>query len=126
MKQLLFGIGLLLLLLVGGLLSSFGVRWVQAPIASQLEEAAEAGFLENWAEAEARFAAARSRWKRYNSVLASIADHGPMEEIDCLFGELEFYIRSRDPVLFAGLCSRLSQLAQALGETHLLRWWNLL
>lgn len=126
MKQLWFGIGLLVLLLVGGIFSSFFIQQTQSPISAQLDRAADAGFLEKWEEAQQRFSSAQTRWEKHKKVLAAIADHGPMEEIDCLFEELEFYIRAEESAMFAGLCSRLSQLFRSLAESNLLSWWNLL
>lgn len=126
MKQLWPGLLLLTLLLVAGIFSSLGVRWVQAPISSQLEQAAQAGFSQDWDQVEALSAAAQARWEAYRSALASIADHGPMEEIDGLFGELNIYKRAKDPVLFSSLCSRLSLLTRQIGESYALNWQNLL
>ena len=126
MKQIWFGALLLIALLLAGIVSSLGIRWVQDPIASQLEQAAQAGFCENWDRADTLCAAAHTRWETYRNALATVADHEPMEEIDSLFGELELYRRARDPVLFSGLCQRLCLLTRAVGEAHSLSWWNLL
>ncbi len=126
MKQLWFGALLLIGLLIAGFGTSFGVRWVQEPITAQLEQAAQAGFREDWEQADALFTAAHARWEKYRSALATISDHGPMEEIDSLFGELEFYRKAADPIQFPALCKRLSQLTQAIGEALYLNWQNLL
>lgn len=126
MKQLWLGILLLTVLLAAGLFSAFCVRWVQEPISLQLEQAAQAGFSENWEDAEKLSTAAQARWETYRNALASITDHRPMEEIDSLFGELESYQKAKDPVQFSSLCQRLSLLTKAVGEAHSLSWWNLL
>lgn len=126
MKHLIFSIALLLMLLAAGIFSSLRVQWVQEPIATQLEQAAQAGFSENWELAGSLFEKAQTRWNTYRNALATVTDHGPMEEIDSLFDELEFYRRAKDPVLFSSLCGRLSQLAEAVGESLRFSWWNLL
>lgn len=126
MKQLLFAIFLLILLLAVGVATMLGVRWVQAPISAQLEQAAQAGFSEDWSEAEKLCSAAQARWETYRDALAAFTDHRPMEEIDGLFGELESYKNAKDPVLFSSLCRRLSLLTQAIGEAQALSWWSLL
>ena len=126
MKHLVFSISLLLALLALGIFTSLGVQWVQEPIADQLEQAANAGFAENWEMAGSLFEKAQDRWETYRNALATIADHGPMEEIDSLFDELEFYRQAKDPALFSSLCNRLSQLAEAIGESLSFSWWNLL
>ena len=48
MKPFAFPLLLLAALLIGGIVSSSWVRWVQEPITDGLEQAAEAGALENW------------------------------------------------------------------------------
>jgi hypothetical protein len=126
MKQLWFGALLLIVLLLAGFASSVGIRWVQDPISSQLEQAAAAGFSEDWEQAEALFAAAQARWKTYRTLLSSISDHAPMDKIDGLFEELEIYKQARYPVLFSALCKQLSLLTRTIGEAHRLNWWNLL
>ena len=126
MKQFWIGILFLAVLLVGGIVSCAGVRWVQEPIADQLTQAAQAGFSENWELAEDLLEKAKTRWETYRNALATISDHGPMEEIDSLFGELEIYRLAQNPTLFSGLCSRLSLLCRAIAESLSLSWWNLL
>ena len=126
MKHLWIGISLLLCLLVAGFFSSYGVQQVQKPLTAQLEQAAEASFREDWDRAEELFAAARTRWEQYRKFLAAFVEHEPMEQIDSLFRELALYQKAKDFVLFAGVCRRLSQLTEAIGEAHRLSWWNLL
>ena len=126
MKQFWIAILFLAVLLVGGIVSCVGVRRVQEPIVNHLEQAAQAGFSENWELAEDLLEKAKTRWETYRNALATISDHGPMEEIDSLFGELEIYRLAQNPTLFAGLCSRLSLLCRAIAESLSLSWWNLL
>lgn len=126
MKHLFTGALLLVCLLVAGAFSSYGVQQAQAPITAQLEQAAQAGFSEDWILAETHFSAARSRWEKYHKILATFVDHTPMEEIDGLFAELEIYKDSRDSTLFSGVCLRLCQMTQTIGEAHQINWWNLL
>ena len=126
MKQFAFPILLLSALLIGGIVSSSWVRWVQAPISDHLEQAAEAGFQENWEQAEIFCDAARQRWEAYRHTLATVMDHRPMEEIDSLFGEMDFYRQAKDSALFSGICQRLSRMTQAMADTLSFSWWNLL
>lgn len=126
MKHLWIGALLLGCLLVTGAFSSYGVQTVQNRIITQLDQAAEAGFSENWEQADEFLAAAQGQWEKYREFLATMVDHEPMEQIDSLFGELEIYQKAKDPTLFTGLCQRLNQLAQAIRDAHKLSWWNLL
>lgn len=126
MKHLWIGISLLVCLLAAGAISSYGVQQAQKPLTAQLEQAADTGFRGDWEQAEAFFNAAQTHWEKHRKFLAALTDHEPMEEIDSLFGQTKFYIKAQDPVLFAGVCNRLSQLTQAIGEAYRLSWWNLL
>lgn len=126
MKHLWFGALLLGCLLASGAVSSYGVQQTQSRIVSQLEQAAEAGFSENWEQAEKFLTAAQGQWEKCRHFLAAFLDHDPMDEIDSLFGELKIYQKAKDSTLFAGLCQRLNQLAQAIRDSHKLNWWNLL
>lgn len=126
MKHLWFGALLLGCLLVAGAFSSYGVQQVQEPLTEQLEQAAQAGFSEDWILAEKLFSAARARWEKFHNSLAAIVDHEPMEQIDGLFEELEIYKEARNATLFSGVCLRLSQMTQTIGEANRLNWWNLL
>lgn len=126
MKHLWIGVWLLAGLLVAGGVSSYGVQQAQEAVTAQLEQAAEAGLREEWDQAERFFAAAQARWEKYRKFLAAFVEHGPMEEVDSLFGELEQYQKGENALLFAGTCRRLSQMTQAIGEAHRLSWWNLL
>ena len=126
MKPFAFPLLLLAALLIGGIVSSSWVRWVQEPITDGLELAAEAGALENWEQAKTLCDAARQRWEAYRHALAAVMDHRPMEEIDSLFGEMDFYRQAKNSALFSGICQRLSRMTQALGEALSFSWWNLL
>ena len=126
MKHLWIGALLLCCLLVLGAVVSYGVQQVQKPLTAQLEQAAEAGFGEDWTNAEGFLTAARDQWEKYRNFLAAVVDHKPMEEIDSLFGEVEVYQKIKDSTLFAGTCQKLGQLTQAIGEAYRLSWWNLL
>ena len=126
MKHLWIGALLLCCLLVLGAVVSYGVQQVQKPLTAQLEQAAMAGFEGDWSGAEDSLNAARDRWEKYRKFLAAVVDHKPMEEIDSLFGELEFYQKARNSTLFAGTCQKLGQLTQSIGESYRLNWWNLL
>ena len=120
------GIGLMLILLA----LSIGATWIMtdwnAPAAQALEQAADHARGGNWETAERVLLDAKEQWENHWHITAVFADHGPMEEIDGLFAQLEVYVQARDPVVFAAACRDLRQRIQDMVEAHRLTWWNLL
>ena len=55
-----------------------------------------------------------------------MADHGPLEEIDSLFAQVQIYADTGKTADFAAYCTRLAKLVTAVGEAHGLTWQNLL
>ncbi len=126
MKRCWFGFLLLLILLAGGLASTFAMTRCHEPIAKQLEAAAAHSMAENWESAAALMEEAQARWRSCRSLSSALADHGPMEEIDGLFRELTVYAKARERVHFSSTCLSLSQKIMAMGEAHSLSWKNIL
>ncbi len=126
MKRSKIGAWLLLFLLVIGGVSSWAMVRFTGPIGESMARAAEAALREDWAEAEALAGQARARWEKYWNFCAAFADHGPMENINGLFAQLEVYTQSRDIQNFAAVCAQLSEDTKAIGEAQSLTWWNLL
>lgn len=126
MKRSKIGAGLLIFLLVIGLLSSRGMVKFSEPMVENLAQASKAALREDWENALALTQSARARWDKYWGFCAAFADHEPMENINGLFAQLEIYAQSRDSQTFAAVCAQLSQDTKAVGETHSLKWWNLL
>lgn len=125
MKRSIFGISLLVVLLI----LSLGVTWLMArihePIAKELEQAAELISDGDWAGATALAEKARKSWEQVEPLSACFADHGPMEEINQEFAQLEVYGFSREPMAFAAVCGSLAEKMQAMSDAHSLQWRNL-
>ncbi len=120
------GIALLVALLLAGLLVSWFVSRQQEALSQTLSDSswlALSGQLEN---ARKKADAARKEWEQNWKWLASVADHGPMEEIDALFEDLTVYGASGDQAEFARTCGQLARKMTALGDTQCLTWWNVL
>lgn len=126
MKRSKIGAWLLIVLLIIGMLSSWGMVKYSEPIGKAASQAAEAALREDWVKAEALTQSARARWDKYWGFCAAFADHEPMENINGLFAQLEVYAQSRDAQNFAAVCALLGEDARAIGEAHSLKWWNLL
>ena len=126
MKRCWIGFFLLLVLLLGGWVSTEAMDGIHTPLAEELDRAAEAALAGNWQEAERYAREAADRWKKWEHVRACFADHTPIEEIDADMKEMEVYCDTREEVAFAAACRSLSRKVAAVGEAHGLVWWNLL
>lgn len=126
MKRTGIGVGLLIALLLAGI---FSARWMERhhmPLAGLLSQAARAAMAEEWEQAHTLTSHAEQAWSGKRRVTAAFADHGPMEEIDGLFAELEVFYLAGEQVHFATTCRDLSRKLEAMGDAHSLRWWNIL
>ena len=126
MKRSWIGLGILLVLLVIGLLVTWGMGKLHEPIARELEQAASFALEDDWARAVPTAAAAKTSWERGRHFAACFADHTPMEEIDALFAQMEVYAAAEENTDFAAVCAELSRKVEAMGEAHGLMWWNFL
>ncbi len=126
MGRFLLGIGILVLFLVLGLWIGHVMGEVHMAIADTLETAADQALSGDMAAATETANAAKASWEKHWHGSATVADHAPMDEIDGLIAQLEYYSRADQPGAFAACCARLSLLVRAMSEAHSLTWWNLL
>ena len=126
MKRCRFGLGLLLVLLVLGVVSAWAMGKGLAPMTEGIRQAGDAALQEDWDTAQALSANVKEQWEKGFPYLASLSDHEPMENINGLFAQLEVYAQSLDPQNFAAVCGQLAQDLEAMGEAHSLKWWNIL
>jgi len=124
MKRSWFGLGLLVLLLVLGLLVTWAMDRIHTPVSRDLITAGEYALAGDWGEAERLSGKARDCWEKNGMLRACFADHGPMEDIDACFAQLEIYCRRREETAFAAACGETARKAAAMGEAHKLRWEN--
>lgn len=126
MKRGLIGLGLLLVLLIGGIGSTWAmVRW-NTPLGQTMEQAADLVLDGKWEQARLLGSHAEANWRKNWHCVAAFADHGPMEEIDGLFAQLQIYAETQETIGYAALCRELARELQAMGEGHIPSWWNLL
>ena len=114
MKKLWVAVGVLAVLLALGIVSTLVMESVHAALSDTLEEA------------NALAESARAKWEKSSHMIAALADHEPLEELDGLFAELAVCQRQADQRCFAAVCVRSASLAQMLQESHTPYWWNLL
>jgi len=125
-KRCRFGLGLLLVLLILGGVSSWGMEKGLEPMTETIQQAGNAALREDWDAAREISAEVKDEWEKRFPYFASMSDHEPMENINGLFAQLEVYGISRDPQNFAAVCAQLSRDLEAMGEAHALKWWNIL
>ena len=126
MKRLWIGAALLLLLLAAGVFSTVATARFHHSLSQRLEATASAAMAQDWEAAGELLHQCRSRWARWRNFVAAGVSHEPIEQIDMLYAQLEFYFRRRDSLGFALCCTALRHQTQAVGEAQSLNWWNLL
>lgn len=126
MSRFWLGIGLLVLFLVLGLWIGNTTNNANQTVAQTLDQAAAQTLQGDPETGVALAKQAHSQWDDSWHGTASVADHAPMDEIDGLFAQLEMYGETKQYADFAAYCARLAKLVTAVGEAHVLNWWNLL
>lgn len=126
MKQLWFGIGLLVFLLAVSLLLGGCLENTHHIPAKDLEKAAEAALKEDWPLASALYLRAEKHWESHRNLTAALTRHDLIEQIDGSFSMLDDFVRCEDTASFAATCSQLAQQFRALPQSHSFSWWNLL
>lgn len=118
MKKGWLGIGILAVFLVGGLLVSFWMDRTHLPGSQLLQQAAEVTLEGDLEQGIALAKQAESLWQNSRKATATVADHGPMEEIDGLFRELWVYAEMEETPHFAATSAELSLKISAVADAH--------
>ena len=126
MWKLWLGILILTTLLALGIWINRSMEEVHLTISDQLSDAAELALSDQPENAYRLAMEAKANWEKNWKLSACVADHGPMDEIDGLFSQLDGYYKAAQPGDFAVCCTRLSMLVEAMSEAHSITWWNLL
>lgn len=120
------GVTILALFLVLGVVVTFATQSVQAPAAKALQTASQEALSGNFEKAVAEANSAYRRWLTYRNFTASVADHGPMDDVETLFAEMQVYAQAQEVPHFAACCAQLQVLLKAVAEAHSPAWWNFL
>ena len=126
MKRMWIGVVLLAVLLVSSLLAAEFMERAHDPLAADLKQAADAALEGSWSKAEALTVRARKNWEKHRFFTAVFSDHGPMEEIEALFSQVETCAVERNRIHFRTGCAYLARMLEALGESHSLNFRNLM
>ena len=124
MKRSWMGAGLLLAMLLTGILTTRCMIRFHAPIARDLDAAAEAALTGNWTRACDLSRRAQKSWEETERFRMCFADHDPVEEIDGCFARLEIYSRREETIAFAAVSVETARKVEAVGEAHKMIWDN--
>ena len=120
------GVVVLSVMLASGIWLTVLFCRIHHPMASDLRSAAAAAQADDWEKATALAQTARADWERYRLIISAAADHEPLEQMEYLLEQLQFYADARHKADFCALCIRLANLAEAMEDSQQVRWWNLL
>lgn len=126
MNRIWFGAALLAVLLVLGFGSSAFMERIYTAQAKDLTRAAELALEGNWAGAENFAGAARREWDKRRPITAALSEHGPIDQAEGLFAQLEAFAKAKDAALYSSACLQLASQLEALGQSHSLNLQNLL
>ena len=126
MKKFWIGVTLLAFLLTAGLLNAWGMDRNYRKIASLLTEAGDMALSGEMARGADKAEAARELWEKYRNAVATVADHGPLENVESLFAQVKTYASAENSMEFAACCRATSRQVAAVGEAQTLNWPNLL
>ena len=126
MSRLWIGIGILVILLAMGIGLLWGSGIFFEELSREVEQAGELALSGNWEEAGKKASQSRERWEHWRKFWSSFTDHEPVEQMQALFSQLELYKKQKLEVDFAAVCRNLAHTAEAIDESHSLRWWSVL
>lgn len=118
MSRFRIGLGLLIVLFGVCLFSQLRMAAIQNPIAQQIGQAEKYAAREDWVKAAATAADARTAWEEHRTFVSALADHQPLEDIECLFAMLDTYAEKRDETEFRAACQDLKRRILAVKEAQ--------
>ena len=126
MKRIWFGVVLLILMLVLGLISSTFMKETWLKQSENLNRAAILASDGDWVNARNLLAEAQAEWEEKQLLLAVLCQHEPIEQIDGLFAQLEVFSESRKGASFESTCVYLARQLESLGRSHSFNFSNFL
>lgn len=126
MKHLYIGLGILAVVLAGSLCSLFAMRQNTGEMERLLETAWDHCQAGSFEAAQASAQAAQKNWKTNYGLTASLIDHGPLEEINHSFAQMEACAQMQEWDEFAQACKSLLTMVQDLEEREQPLYYNIL
>lgn len=118
MSRFRIGLGLLITLFGICLYSQLRMAAIQTPIAEQISKAEEYAAREDWLKAAVTVEAATKAWEEHRTFVSALADHQPLEDIECLFAMLGPYAEQQDETEFRAACQDLHRRILAVKEAQ--------
>lgn len=126
MKKFWLGVILLVFLLTAGLVNAWGMNKSHREIAALLTEAADMALSGEITQGAEKADKAKALWEGYRNAVATVADHGPLENVECLLAQVKTYAFAENTMEFAACCRAASRQIEAVGDAQTLNWQNLL
>ena len=126
MRRLWIGVGFLAVILTVGIVLTVAFERVHTPVSADLRQASQSALEQDWEKATALADSARADWLQYRDLIAAVADHEPLEEMEKQLNLLPVYARLHRTADFSATCIELAAMADAMLETQQLTWWNFL
>ena len=126
MGRLWIAVGILIILLALGIGMLLGSQSFFGELEENLKQAGHLALEGNWSAATEMAEKCRLQWESCRRFWSAFTDHEPVEEMQNLFAQLKIYEKRQLEVDFAILCQHLSHLAEAIDESHNLKWWSVL
>ena len=118
MSRFRIGVGLLAVLLAVCVWSQIKMAGIQKPIADTVIKAEKLAAQENWPAATLAVQSARDSWEKRRTFVSALADHQPLEDIECLFAMLDAYAQEEDKTEFRAACRDLNRRILAVKEAQ--------
>lgn len=115
-------LGVLLFLCV---FSQIRMAAIQRPIAGTVTRAENYAAREEWTQAAAALLTAQSAWQEHRTLLAALADHQPLEDVESLFAMAQAYSVCRDGTQFRATCQELNRRILAVMEAQELNFGSI-
>ena len=125
-KRFYIGLGILIVFLVLGLVIAWAMGQVTQPTANMLEQAATEVVSGNYTKGAQLARQAQEQWETGWKPVALAADHSPMDEIDGLFAQIDYFVQTENTTELGACCARVAELVEAVADAHKLTWWNIL
>ena len=118
MSRFRFGLGLLIVLFAVCLFSQLRMAAIQKPIAEQISQAEIYAAQGDWRKAAVKLEKAKKNWEAHRTFVSALADHQPLEDIECLFAMLNTYAEQQDETEFRSACQDLHRRILAVKEAQ--------
>lgn len=124
MKYLYIGIGVLVLLLAGCILSTALISVCTCKAADALEVALSAFDEGSFSAAAAQAEYAKSEWDRHAKLLSALLSHEELDEIDAAFTALDSYRKTQTADEFRNRCAELSLRLRHITQMDIPFYYN--